>query len=102
MEAFLSRYKYNPIKLCRFVAVSLFRNMYRSNDTKHRLKHVTQMTRRDSGGNDATKCGGKHGGKRCNKLLENVKNRLLVASANELQLKSKCNEDGYPREIDCA
>ena len=60
------------------------------------------MTRRNSGGNDATRCGGKHDGKRCNKLLENVKNRLLVASANELQLKSRCNEDGYPREIDCA
>ena len=29
-------------------------------------------------------------------------NPLLVASANELQLKSMCNEDGYPRMIDCA
>ena len=34
--------------------------------------------------------------------LKSVKDRLLVASANELQLKSKCNEDGYPRVIDCA
>ena len=35
-------------------------------------------------------------------MQQGGKNLLLVASANELQLKSTCDEDGYRREIDCA
>ena len=66
----------NPILLCRFVAVS-FDRVRRARKMKmrkvcedpqrwlsivHQLLHVTQMTSEGSSGNDATKCGGEHGG----------------------------------------
>jgi len=63
--------------------------------TKHKLKHVTLMSRRDSGGNS-------------NRvwwktwwvtMQQGGTNLLLVACANELQLKSTCNADGYQREM---
>ena len=83
--------------VCRFVAVVSTETFTGITQIWERrtaqLKHVTQMSHGDSGGNS-------------NRvwwktwwvtMQQGGKNLLLVASANELQLKSRV--DGYPKDV---
>ena len=92
-QSVLKKIKWMPYIRMSFRSSSFIRNIYRN--AEHKLKHVTYMSRRDNGGNS-------------NRvwwktwwvtMQQGGDNLLLVACANELQLKSTCNADGYQREM---